>query len=300
MKSEEDSFTGAGGRAGGLRIYWQAWLPDEPPRALVLLLHGAGEHSGRYDHVADALIADGYAVYALDHRGHGHSDGPRAVLDRMASAVVDVETLRVLALDRHPQVPVYVLGHSMGGTVALAYALSHQRDAAGGGLAGLILSGPLAALEAAPAPMLLAGRVLSRLAPRLPLISIDASLVSRDPAVVEAYVQDPLVHHGKLPARTVGELAGTVARFPESVGILRLPTLILYGTEDRLAPPAGSQMLGERMGSEDLTVIAYPGLFHEIFNEPERDEVLAEVRDWLKTRVGDTAGEAPAAGSTTS
>jgi acylglycerol lipase len=296
MKREEGFLAGA----GGCRIFWQAWLPDVPPRALVLLVHGAGEHSARYEHVADALVSDGYAVYALDHRGHGRSEGPRAVLDRMDNAVADVETVRELARGRHPPVPVYMLGHSMGGTVAVAFALRHQPGAADWPLAGLILSGPLAALAAAPAPMLLAGRILSRLTPRLGLIRIDADLVSRDPAVVEAYVQDPLVHHGKLPARTVGELADTVAAFPEAVSDLRLPTLILYGTKDKLAPPAGARMLAERIGSADLTVIDYPGLFHEIFNEPERDEVLAEVRSWLKTRVGETAGEAPAAGSTTS
>jgi acylglycerol lipase len=296
MKREDGFLAGAGGR----RIFWRAWLPDTPLQALILLVHGAGEHTGRYEHVAAALTQDGYGVYGLDHRGHGRSEGPRAIIDRMDNAVADLEQLRGLAGERHPRVPVYVLGHSMGGTVALAHALRHETQARPDALDGLILSGPLAALEAASPPMLVAGRVLSRFAPRLPLIAIDPTLVSRDPAVVEAYLQDPLVHHGRLPARTVSGLAGAIAGFPDAVGSLRLPTLILYGTKDRLAPPAGSRMLAERMGSQDLTLSAYPGLFHEIFNEPERDEVLAEVRAWLGARVAETAGEAPATGSTTS
>ncbi len=187
--------TGAGGR----RIFWQSWNPGGEPRAVVVIVHGASEHSDRYVHVAEALRADGYAVYALDHRGHGRSEGPRALIDRLDNAVADLDQLVVQASAEHRSAPVYLLGHSMGGTIALRYAVSHKQR-----LAGLILSGPLAALEGAPAPLRVIGNVLSMVAPRTPLIAIDPSLVSRDPAVVSAYVSDPLVYHGKLPARTVG------------------------------------------------------------------------------------------------
>jgi acylglycerol lipase len=264
--------------AGGLGIFWQSWRPADTPRLVVVLVHGASEHSGRYAHVAQALGADGIAVYALDHRGHGRSEGPRAVLDRMGHAVADVDQLVLQAAKENPGLPVFVLGHSMGGTVAVSYCLRHQDR-----LRGLILSGPLAALEAAPAPMLALGRLLSALTPRLGLVGIDANLVSRDPAVVRDYVADPLNYHGRLPARTVAELAAAVGRFPDAVGAITIPTLILYGTEDRLAPPAGSEMLLARIGAEDRHATAYPGLFHEILNEPERDEVLADIRRWLGT-----------------
>jgi acylglycerol lipase len=269
--------TGAGGR----RIFWQSWKASGEPRALVVIVHGASEHSDRYVHVADALVADGYAVYALDHRGHGRSEGPRAVIDKLDSAVADLDQLVVQATAEHPGARVYMLGHSMGGTVALRYAVLHAPDER---LAGLILSGPLAALEAAPAPLRLAGRVLSVVAPRLPLIAIDPTLISRDPAVVEAYISDPLVYHGKLPARTVVELADAIDSFPDAVRAITVPTVILYGTADGLCPPAGSQMLGERIGAVDKTVKAYDGLFHEILNEPEREAVLAEIRSWLAAR----------------
>ncbi|HEY3728548.1 MAG TPA: alpha/beta hydrolase [Solirubrobacteraceae bacterium] len=287
MIHETGFLTGARNR----RIFWQSWRPESPPRGSVVMVHGASEHSDRYQHVAAALNGDGYAVYASDHRGHGRSEGPRALIDRLDYAVADLDQVVVMARDDHPNLPLFMLAHSMGGTVGLRYAIAHQDY-----LGGLILSGPLAALEAAPAPMRLAGRVLSAVAPTLPLVAIDASLISRDPAVVRAYQADPLVHHGRLPARTVAELATAIDSFPATVQAITVPTLITYGTADRLCPPAGSQMLGERIGAADKTVKPYPGLYHEIVNEPERDEVLADLRTWISGRVPTSA----AAGSSTS
>lgn len=289
MRRTEASFTG--GR--GLRIAWRSWLPSGRPRALVVVVHGAGEHGGRYEHVAAALVAAGYGVYGLDHRGHGRSEGKRALIERVDHAVADLDQLVVLARDANPGAPVVLLGHSMGGLIALRYALAHQDR-----LAGLILSGPLAAIEDVPAALRMVGRLLSTLAPGAPLIAIDPELVSRDPAVVAAYRSDPLVHHGKLPARTAAEIADAVERFPSTVGDIHLPTLVLYGTADGLCPPHGSVMLGERIGSSDVTVKAYDGLFHEILNEPERAVVLEDVVAWLDARVG--AGARDATGSMSS
>lgn len=266
--------------AGGRRIFWQTWSPEDQPRAVIVLVHGASEHSDRYPHVAEGLVADGYAVHALDHRGHGRSDGPRAVIDRMDSAVADVDQLVLEAREQHPNTPVFMLGHSMGGAIAVCYALRFQER-----LAGLILSGPLAALEAAPAPLRVLGRVLSAVAPNTPLVAIDATLVSRDRAVVDAYVSDPLVYHGKLPARTISELAAAIDSFPDRVSEIRVPTLILYGTADGLCPTEGSRMLGDRIGATDKTIKSYEGLYHEILNEPEQDEVLGDIRAWLAERV---------------
>jgi acylglycerol lipase len=276
VNHQTDAFPGAGGK----RIFWQWWAPDSGPHAVIVLVHGASEHSDRYRHVAARLVAEGYAVYALDHRGHGRSQGARAVIDRIANAVADVDHVVLAAGSRHPGVPIFVLGHSMGGTISVAYALAHQDR-----LSGLILSGPLAALEAAPAPLRFAGRVLSLVAPGLPLVAIDSSLVSRDPEVVAAYQADPLVHHGKLPARTVAELAAVIDTFPARAPEIKVPTLILYGTADRLCPPAGSEMLGDRVGAADKLVKPYEGLYHEILNEPEREQVLDDVCDWLAERV---------------
>jgi acylglycerol lipase len=277
----ESSFAGA----GGSETFWRAWLADGDADAVVVIAHGAGEHSGRYAHIAQRLVAQGHAVYAIDHRGHGRSQGPRALIDRIDNAVADLDRLIVLAGSEHPGAPLFLLGHSMGGTISLSYALRHQQR-----LAGLILSGPLAALEAAPAPMRVAARVLSALAPRTPLIAVDSSQVSRDPEVVREYQQDPLVHHGKLPVRTVAELAGAIDAFPAAVGAINVPTLIMYGTDDGLCPPRGSVMLSERIGSADKTIKSYPGLYHEILNEPEREQVLDDLCSWLSAHATQAAG----------
>jgi alpha-beta hydrolase superfamily lysophospholipase len=283
------SFAGVGGR----QIFWHSWTPAAAARGVIVLVHGAGEHSGRYGHVVARLVDEGFAVHACDHRGHGRSDGPRAFIEDMDDVVADVDSLVDRALAPHPGVPVFMLGHSMGGLISLRYALAHQER-----LAGLILSAALAAIESVPKPLELVGRALSVVAPRTPLIAIDASLVSRDAAVVQAYVCDPLVHHGKLPARTAVQLAGAVEGFPTTVAAIKVPTLILYGTADRLCPPAGSEMLAERLGSADTTVKAYEGLFHEILNEPEREVVLDDIVAWLAVRV--RAGEPDTAGSSRS
>jgi len=272
MNHRESTLTGA----DGLNLYWQVWAPASEPGAVVVIAHGASEHSGRYVHVANRLVAEGYAVYALDHRGHGRSEGPRALVDRIDNVVADLDSLIVLAAAEHPGKDVFLLGHSMGGTVSLRYAIAHQDR-----LTGLILSGPLAALEAASPPVRVIAKVLSALTPRLPVVSIDSSLVSRDPAVVAAYVSDPLNYHGKLPARTVAELAGAIESFPEGVGVITIPTLIMYGTADGLCPPQGSVMLSERIGAVDKTLTPYEGLYHEILNEPEQQQVMDEICSWL-------------------
>ena len=245
----------------------------------MVIAHGASEHSGRYAHVGERLAGDGYAVYALDHRGHGRSQGRRAVLDRLDHAIADLRTFVELVSRREPQSGVFLLGHSMGGAIAIAYAVRHQET-----LAGLALSGPLAALEAASPITRGAARLLSAVAPGLGIYDVDSSAVSRDPAVVRAYDDDPLVHHGKLPARTVAELSAAVERFPDEARSLRLPLLVMHGGEDMLTPPDGSRMVHERAASEDKTLRVYDGLYHEILNEPEQDRVLDDLVAWLDAR----------------
>jgi acylglycerol lipase len=265
---------------GELRLYRQAWIPDGEVRAVVVIAHGVSEHSGRYHHVAAPLASQGYAVHALDHRGHGRSEGPRALVDRLQNVVADLEGLLEAVVSAHPGVPVFLLGHSMGGLVACHHALAHQRR-----LSGLILSGPLAALEAASPLTRLAARVLSALTPRLGVVAVDPKLISRDAEVVTAYREDPLVFHGRLLARTVFELERGVSALPPRVGAITVPTLIMYGSADGLCPPAGSIMLHERIGARDKTLRAFNGLYHEIFNEPERADVLGELGTWLRDRL---------------
>lgn len=276
---------------GGLTIFWQAWRPEAHPRAVVVLAHGASEHSARYGHVAARLTGEKLALYALDHRGHGRSAGRRAHIDRMAHVVADLAALLDIAAERHPGVPLYLLGHSVGGCVALSYALEHQDR-----LDGLILSAPVAALETASPVTRLLASVLSMLLPALPVFAVDATTVSRDPEVVRDYEEDPLVHHGKLSARTVAEIAGAVERFPDAVPSLELPLLAMHGTADTLVPLAGTEMVHERAGSRDKRLELYVGLYHEILNEPERDRVIDDVVGWISehARVGRRAAGNPA------
>jgi alpha-beta hydrolase superfamily lysophospholipase len=273
VEHRESEFSGA----GGVRIYWQSWLPDGEPRASIVLAHGASEHSGRYEWAATRLVAAGYAVYALDHRGHGKSGGPRALIDRMDNAVADVGTLIGIAAGEQPgAASPLLLGHSMGGCISLAFATRRQDE-----IDALILSAPVAALEAASPAQRIAGHVLSVIAPKLGVFPIDSSTVSRDPAVVAAYDADPLNYHGKLPARTVHELASEVGRFSESLQRLTLPLLVMVGTGDTLVPPAASELVYEKASSKDKTIKRYDGLYHELVHEPERDQVMADLTGWL-------------------
>ena len=266
----EDSFTGSRGR----QIFWRGHEPNGAAHAVVAISHGFGEHGGRYGAVADHLTDSGHAVFALDHHGHGRSRGRRALI-RLDDAVADLDRLVDLAGRRHPGLPRFLLGHSMGGAIALRYALIHQAK-----LTGLILSAALTQVEDRPAMRAL-GKLLGAVAPVLPVAKVDPGLVSRDPDVVEAYRQDPLVHHGAVPAGTAAELIRHGERIAADAARITLPTLLLWGTRDGLCPPTGSALLAQRLGAEDLTAHAFSGLYHEILNEPERDVVLGHLDGWL-------------------
>jgi alpha-beta hydrolase superfamily lysophospholipase len=264
--------------ARGCAIAWRSWGSLEHPRGVIVIAHGFGEHSGRYEHVADRLVAEGFAVFALDHHGHGRSCGERARI-AFADAVADLDRMVDLAAEEHPGAGMFLLGHSMGGAIALRYAAAH-----GDRLQGLIVSGPLAEVEGRTAVKLV-GRVLGRLAPRMPLASLDPGLVSRDPAVVAAYQADPLVHHRPIPAGTVAEFLRHADSLPQELARVRVPVLIVWGTADGLCAPSGSAMVSEQIGSSDVTTIPYEGLYHEVLNEPERERVLADIVGWLQARV---------------
>jgi acylglycerol lipase len=263
---------------GSEGIFRRAWPAAGEPRASVVIAHGAGEHSGRYEHVAKRLTAAGYATYALDHMGHGRSDGKPALIE-MDTVVLDLGALIADVRAEDPERPLFLLGHSMGGCISLEYACRHQEE-----IEGLILSSPAISLEAAPAPMRALSKALSAVLPGLGVYEVDSEAVSRDPEVVRAYDTDPLVHHGKLPVRTVAELTRSVESFPGRVGELRLPLLLFHGTGDRIVPRDGTEMVAERAGSEDKTLELFDGLYHETLNEPEQDEVLDLVVGWLDER----------------
>lgn len=262
--------------ARGVELYWQGRLPAGPPTGVVLICHGLGEHTARYANVADALLPDGWAVYGLDHRGHGRSGGRRAHLDAYADWLADYDAFRREVVARHPGLPVFLLGHSMGGQIALAFALEHPDD-----LAGLVLSAPALASGQVPAAAVPVLRLLARVGPRLRPAGIDVTKISKDPAVVAAYRADPLVHQGKPTLGLMSALFDGFGRLVEAARGLRMPLLLQHGELDVLTDPAGTRALAAAAGSPDLTVRWYDGLWHEIYNEPERERPLADLREWL-------------------
>lgn len=277
MQHTESSFLGG----YGTRIVYDLWSPGETPAGVLILSHGLGEHARRYDHVAEHLTGLGLVVYALDHRGHGRSGGKRMHARAMREFTDDLDTLVDLATAEHPGLPVILLGHSMGGAIALAYALDHQSK-----LTALVLSGPAVIVTAGtPKPMVEIGKLLGRVLPGVPVQKLDSKAVSRDPAVVAAYDADPLVHHGLVPAGIARVLVLNEQSVEQRLPSLTLPLLVMHGTGDTLADPAGAQLVADRAGSSDLTLKLYDGLFHEVFNEPEKDRVLGDLAAWLEPRL---------------
>ena len=269
----EGGFTGV---AGG-RIYWQGWIPEAPIGAVVIA-HGVAEHGGRYAYVAEKLNDAGYAVYAIDHRGHGKSEGGRSNIDRIDGVVADLHTLIGVAFDKHPDRPVFLLGHSMGALISLQYLSGSPADLHG----AVVIAPPVdvavgTALERAAAP------ILSRIVPSFGVLKLDSEFVSRDPDVVARYDSDPLNYRGKLPARTGAEILSTAQNLPNRLGNLTLPLLVLQGTDDKLVSPVSATIVEENVGSSDLTVKRYDGLYHEVLNEPEKDDVIADVVSWLNS-----------------
>jgi len=226
--------------------------------------------------VADRLTALGLRVAVPDHRGHGKSGGPRCDTRDVTEFTIDLETLRKLTVIDGK--PTYLLGHSMGGLVALDYALDHQSD-----LTALMLSGALVLPGEDQPPYLIAiAKVLGKVVPTLGTLALDPNSVSRDPKVVAAYEADPLNYHGKVKAGTGAALLNRLKTFPDRLPSLTLPLLVMHGEKDKLTNPEGSKLVDRLTGSTDKTLTIYPGLFHEIFNEPEQDQVLTDLTTWLE------------------
>lgn len=266
----------------GMSAYWRAWSPAGQPRALVVVVHGFGEHSGRYHDLGTRLAAAGFAGYAADHRGHGRSSGRGANIGRMALLVDDLDSFVDFAVGQVPGVPVFLLGHSLGGLIALQYAT----EPGTADLDGLVISGPAVEVTVGSAALRRVAGLLSALVPDLGVADLRADRkISRDPEVVRAYQQDPLVHHGKVPARTGAEVLRTAQALPARLARLDVPLLLLHGGDDLICPPAGSTMVHDTVASADRTLRQYPGLYHEVFNEPERDEVVADVVAWIDKRL---------------
>lgn len=278
MKHQEGTFKGI----RDLSIYYQYWLPEGKVKAVLLIAHGLAEHSGRYMNVVNHFIPLGYAVYALDHIGHGKSGGTRVFVEQFEDYTDTLKTYFDMVRHWQPDQPIFLVGHSMGGLIGAFYLLNHQSE-----LTGAVLSGPSVKTHDTVSPVVIfIGKVISVLMPKLGLIGLEAEGVSRDPAVVQAYVTDPLVCHGKITARLSAELVKTMQRVMAEAGKITLPILILQGSADKLVDPKGARMLYDTVSSVDKTIKIYNGFYHEVFNEPGHDRVLDDVRAWLEAHLG--------------
>jgi alpha-beta hydrolase superfamily lysophospholipase len=265
----------------GLRLFERRWLPSGEPRAEVMLVHGIMEHSGRYATTAEILVRHDYAVSAADLRGHGKSDGPRCWIRSFDEYIDDVDEFFDRTIRRSAGKPVFVFGHSLGGLIAVLWCIRRQRKPQ-----GLILSGPALQVRHQLYPWLrrLAG-IGSILFPRFRLLRMGGRNISRDPAVVAQFRDDPLVFHGRLPTRTGAEIlrAGDLAR--SQYEQVHTPLLVLHGTDDRVAAVEASQELVQWAQTSDKTLCLYPGLYHEVLSEPEKEQVLADLIRWIDWHV---------------
>ena len=275
MKSFESKWEGR----DGITFYIQGWEPDNKPRALLALLHGLGEHAGRYAHVGKVMTDAGYALIGFDLRGHGRSGGARGHSPSLDAYMRDIREFFLLMTQRYPEIPHFLYGHSLGGLLALSYAIQY-----GQGLKGMLVTGPAlrSSLQEQKGKIAMVN-VLGSLLPKMTLHSgLDPTTISRDPDVVQAYIKDPLVHYhvtlgfGKTALSAIELCFARASEF-------RLPSLIMHGGADQLNYPSGSEDFAGIVSDAggDVTLKLWDGLFHEIHNEPEKAEVFKYMIEWL-------------------
>jgi alpha-beta hydrolase superfamily lysophospholipase len=265
--------------ARGVEIHVRSWLPQGPPRAVVAICHGVKSHGGYYQWAGEQLVARGLAVYALDLHGRGKSEGERFYLEKFADYLEDVDTLIGLARSRHRHLPVFLLGHSAGGVISSVYTLEHQAE-----LAGLICES-FAFEVYAPDFALTIVKGLSHIAPHLQVLNLKTEDFSRDPAAVQAMLDDPLIANEVQPSSTVAELVRADERLRREFPLITLPVLILHGTADKVTRPSGSQLFYDTAGSADKTLKLYEGHAHDLLNDIDREKVMADIAGWIAARL---------------
>ncbi|HSF55484.1 MAG TPA: lysophospholipase [Algoriphagus sp.] len=266
----------------GLKLYLQAWLP-ETPKASLLLVHGLGEHSGRYGAIVAKLNNLGVAVFTFDGRGHGKSaDGkPTAYFDSYEDYLRDIDVLFGKAKNYLAGLPAFLYGHSMGGGLVAAYVLKYKPQAA-----GVILSSPaIKEAEGTSYLLITISGLINKLLPKYKVLKLDVAGVSRIPEEVEKYKTDPLVYQENIPARTGYELYQMMQFIQSKAESFDLPLLLIHGDADRLTNPKGSQLLAQKAKSTDKTFKIFHGGYHELINDSDREEVMKLIVDWVGERI---------------
>jgi acylglycerol lipase len=271
----EESFKGI----GDFSIFFRSWRPADAPRAVVVIVHGFNSHSGQYLWVGDELAANGFVVYALDHRGRGRSDGERFYVEKVSDYVDDVATFVALAKSREPNLPVFVLGHSAGGVISCVYTLEHQTE-----IAGLICES-FAFRVPAPDFALAVVKGLSHVWPHAHVLRLKNEDFSRDPKVVASMNSDPLIANEVQPTLTVAEMVRADERLEREFALITLPVFIMHGTLDKATKPSGSQLFYDKAGSRDKTLKLYEGHYHDLLNDYGKEDVLRDIRTWIDARL---------------
>lgn len=275
MAKVEGSFT----TPDGLKIYTANFLPSGTPKAIMIIVHGIGEHSGRYEHVAQYFVDQQFAIYTLDHRSHGHSEGEhRTYFDSFDQPVEDLKQYFDQVKSLHPDLPVFIYSHSMGSFISLLFMYKYQQLLQGWVCCGI----PLTLDDELPSFLIQFGKLMSKIAPLMRFNPYsDLHILSRDPAVIAAAEADPLMD--KKPTR-FGMSAGIILGGMEArqhLDQITLPTLVIHGGGDTFTPVTAAHMVYDRISSSDKAIKIYEGLYHEIHNEPEKDQVFADVLSWL-------------------
>lgn len=273
--ASEEAFTSA----DGLNIFFRSWRPAGKPRGVVAIVPGFNSHSGYYSWVASQLVDSGFAVYAIDLRGRGKSDGERFYVQAFADYASDVAGMVALARSRESGLPVFMLGHSAGGVVACLYTLEHQAE-----LAGLVCES-FAFQVPAPDFALAVFKGLAHIAPHAHVLHLKNEDFSRDPEVVASMNSDPLIAHETQPTQTLAEMVRADERLAKEFPNFTLPLLILHGTLDKATRPSGSQLFHDSAGSTDKTLKLYEGSFHDPLNDLDKDKVIADIKSWLVARL---------------
>lgn len=263
----------------GLHLFIRSWRPNDKPSATVVIVPGFNSHSGYYGWVGSQFAEKGMAAYAVDLRGRGNSDGERFYVQKFEDYESDVAAAVQLAKSREPGLPVFLLGHSAGGVASCLYTIDHQAE-----LAGFICES-FAFEVPAPDFALAVFKGIAHLAPHAHVLALKNKDFSRDPQVVKAMDEDPLVGHETQPSQTLSAMVRADERLKKSFPLITLPVLILHGTADKATRPSGSQHFYENAGSKDKTLKLFEGHFHDLLNDVGKEEVMAEIQSWIAARL---------------